>query len=168
MIYFVTENYLKTNTALTKNIQASDIAPFVKTSSDMRVQTILGTYFYDYLLTAFNTEALTTDEEALVNKIKPFIAWLSAEQASISLSFQVKNKGVQVQQGEFSSNASLNEVQFLAEFFSSKAKFYEERLVKYLKANASLFPQFTSDLNDSDIKPMSNQGYKDNFGFFTV
>ena len=49
MIYFVTENYLKTKTPITANIDVNAITPFISTQSDMRVQPILGTYFYQYI-----------------------------------------------------------------------------------------------------------------------
>jgi hypothetical protein len=55
MIYFVTENYLKTQTPITANIDVNNIVPFIKTQSDMRIMPILGTYFYTYILAAYNT-----------------------------------------------------------------------------------------------------------------
>ena len=50
MIYFITETYLKTNTPITANVDVTDVTPYVKTQSDLRIQPILGTYFYNYLL----------------------------------------------------------------------------------------------------------------------
>ena len=44
MIYFVTENYLKVNTPITANVDVTDVFPYVKPASDMRVQAILGSY----------------------------------------------------------------------------------------------------------------------------
>lgn len=45
MKYFITENYLKTQTPITANCDVNDIVPYIKTQSDLRVQPILGTYF---------------------------------------------------------------------------------------------------------------------------
>jgi hypothetical protein len=41
MIYFVTENWLKTNTPITANIDAVKIFPFVQSQADMRIQPLL-------------------------------------------------------------------------------------------------------------------------------
>lgn len=157
MIYFVTENYIKTITAITKNVDATDVTPFVATQSDMRIQPILGSYFYDYLLTKYNAQTLSADETDLVEKIQPAIAWRSAEDCAINLSYQLKNKGLQVQFGDYSQNASQSEVSFIADHYGQKAKFYENRLKWWLLENKDLFAEFTSTLNtDSDLKPVDD------------
>jgi len=38
MIYFVTENFLKVNTPITRNVDVTDVFPYVKPASDMRLQ----------------------------------------------------------------------------------------------------------------------------------
>jgi len=157
MIYFVTENYIKTITAITKNVDTTDVMPFVATQSDMRIQPILGTYFYDYLLAAYNAQTLTADETDLVEKIQPAIAWRSAEDCAITLSYQLKNKGVQQQYGDYSQAVSQGEVAFISDHYGQKAKFYENRLSWWLIENKLLFAEFISALNtDSDLKPITD------------
>lgn len=155
MIYFITENYLKTNTPITKNVDVTDVAPYIKPASDMRVQAILGSYFYNDLLTKYNAQTLNADETTLVTKIQPVVAWRAAEQAAFGLSYQLKNKGIQVQFGDYSTNVSQNEVAFVMDHYGQMAAFYEKRLISYILENKSLFSAFTSTLNkDSDIKPV--------------
>ena len=157
MIYFITESYLKTNTPITKNVDSTDIAPYIKPASDMRVQSILGTYFYEYLLTEYNAQTLSADETALVEKIQPVVAWRAAEQCAFGLSYQLKNKGVQTQFGDYSQNVSQGEVAFVMDHYGQMASFYEKRLINYILENKDLFSQFTSALNtDSDIKPVDD------------
>lgn len=157
MIYFITENYLKTITAITKNIDTSDIMPFVATQSDMRIQPILGSYFYDYLLVKYNAQTLSADETDLVEKIQPAIAWRSAEDCAITLSYQLKNKGVQQQYGDYSNAVSQGEVAFISDHYGQKAKFYENRLRWWLLENKALFAEFIStDNTDSDLKPITD------------
>jgi len=72
MIYFITENYLKTQTPITANVDVTDVTPYIKTQSDMRVQPILGTYFYNYMLTGYNAQTLNNDEETLVTQKASF------------------------------------------------------------------------------------------------
>jgi len=81
MIYFITETYLKTNTPITANVDVTDVTPYIATQSDLRVQPILGTTFYKYMLNAYNTQTLTNDQETLVEFIQPVVAWRSAEDA---------------------------------------------------------------------------------------
>jgi len=168
MIYFVTENYLKTQTPITANIDVNNIVPFIKTQSDMRIMPILGTYFYNYILTAYNAQTLTVDEEELVTYIQPAIAWRSAEDAAFGLSYQLKNKGIQTQNGDYSNNVNQSEVNFVQDHYAQKASFYESRLWKYLDTNRDLFANFISQLNrDSDIRPavQQTQGFNDSILF---
>jgi len=155
MIYFITENYLKTNTPITANVDVNDVTPYIATQAQLRVMPVLGTVFYNYLLTKYNNQTLNNDEETLVAYIQPVIAWRSAEDAVFGLTYQLKNKGLQTQFGDFSGSVTRSEVAFGMEHYAQKAAFFEQRLIKYLIANKGLYPEFTSDANkDTDLKPM--------------
>ena len=95
MLYFITETYLKVNTPITANVDVTDVTPYVATQAALRVQPILGTTFYNHMLTAYNAQTLTPDEVDLVEFIQPVIAWRSAEDAVFGLTYQLKNKGLQ-------------------------------------------------------------------------
>lgn len=154
MIYFVTENYIKNNTPVTKNVDITDVMPYVKTQSDMRIQPILGTYFYEDILAKYNAQTLSADETTLVEYIQPAVAWRSAEDAVFGLSYQLKNKGIQQQFGDYSQQVSQSEIAFIMHHYGQKAKFFENRLQNWLIDNKALFPNFTSEDNkDSDLKP---------------
>jgi hypothetical protein len=155
MNYFITENYLKTNTPITANVDVTDVTPYIATQAQLRVMPILGTVFYNYLLTKYNAQTLNNDEEALVAYIQPVIAWRSAEDAVFGLTYQLKNKGLQTQFGDFSSSVTRSEVAFGMEHYAQKASFFETRLTRYLIANKALYPEFTSEANkDTDLRPM--------------
>jgi hypothetical protein len=157
MTYFITESYLKTNTPITKNVDVTDVAPYIRPTAEMRLMPILGTYFYNYMLSGYNAQTLNNDEEDLVEKIQPVVAWRSAEQAVFGLSYQLKNKGLQSQFGDYSNNVSQSEVAFAMEHYGQMAAFFEKRLISWLLDNKDLFPEFISDLNkDSDIKPVDD------------
>lgn len=166
MIYFITENWLKTNTPVTANIDAVKIFPFVQSQADMRIQPLLGTYFYKDLLTKYNAQTLNANEQLLVEKIQPAIAWRAVEDCVLSISYALKNKGIQQQSGDYSQPATFQEIAYIQNVYASKAVFYENRVVVWLRENKDLYPNFTSALNtDSDIKPIktANEGYNDFF-----
>jgi len=157
MLYFITETYLKTNTPITANVDVTDVTPYIATQSALRIQPILGTTFYNHMLTAYNNQTLTPDEIDLVEFIQPVIAWRSAEDAVFGLTYQLKNKGLQTQNGDYSASVSRNEVAFGMEHYAQKASFFEQRLIRWLLANKNLFPIFISTTNmDTDLRPMFN------------
>ena len=166
MIYFITENWLKTNTPVTANIDAVKIFPFVQSQADMRIQPLLGTYFYRDLLAKYNAQTLNADEQLLVEKIQPAIAWRAVEDCVLSISYALKNKGIQQQSGDYSQPVTFQEIAYIQNVYSQKAVFHENRVIVWLKENKDLYPNFTSALNtDSDIKPIktANEGYNDFF-----
>jgi len=155
MLYFITENYLKTNTPITANVDVTDVTPYIATQAQLRVMPILGTTFFNYMLEVYNTQAATNDEETLIKFIQPIIAWRSAEDAVFGLTYQLKNKGLQTQNGDFSSSVSQREVAFGMEHYAQKAAFFEQRLIRYLLKNRNLYPEFISTENrDTDLRPM--------------
>jgi hypothetical protein len=157
MLYFITETYLKVNTPITANVDVTDLTPYVATQAALRVQPILGTTFYNHMLTAYNAQTLTPDEIDLVEFIQPVIAWRSAEDAVFGLTYQLKNKGIQTQSGDYSASVSRSEVAFGMEHYAQKASFFEQRLIRWLLTNKALFPLFISNTNlDTDLRPMFN------------
>lgn len=168
MIYFITENYIKSKTPITQNVDVNEITPFIATVSDMRIQPILGTYFYNDILTKYNAQTLSADETTLVSKIQPVVAWYSASDAVFALTYQLKNKGLQKQSGDNSESVTREEVGDGIEYYHSKAAFYEQRLRIWLKENKTLFSNFTSsDNTDSDMKPNTStedSGYSNFIG----
>jgi hypothetical protein len=157
MLYFITENYLKTNTPITANVDVTDVTPYIATQAQLRVMPILGTTFFNYMLNVYNTQAAApgSPEETLIKFIQPIVAWRSAEDAVFGLTYQLKNKGLQTQSGDYSSSVSQREVAFGMEHYAQKASFFETRLIRYLVKNRNLFPEFISHENrDTDLRPM--------------
>ena len=150
-VYFVTENYIKQTTALTKNVDANEIMPFISTAAQTWMQSILGTYFFDDLIVKYNAQTLNADETILVAKIQPAIAWRAASDCVLELTYQLKNKGLQKQSGENSESVELSEMGFVKTHYENKAEFFESFVVEYLKINVDLFPELTSTLNKSGV-----------------
>lgn len=157
MIYFITENYLKKNTPITANCDVNDVLPWVKPSAETRILPILGTYFFNDLLIKYNAQTLNSDEESLVALIKPCIAWRAAAFSVYSLSRQLKNKGLQIQNGENSEGVDLKEVTFGMDHYGQIASNYQRTLINFLVKNKLNYPYLMSSLNtDSSIQKEDN------------
>jgi hypothetical protein len=154
MIYFCTPNFIKLNTLVGENVDTQDLNYITKIAADTWVRSYLGTYFYNYLLTQFNSQSLNANEVILVQDyIQMCVAQRAAAEAIISTTYQLKNKGVQQQTGDFSTAPEFRVIPWVFERTRSQADFYDQRLIDYLVANKSLYPEFTSTLNtDSKVK----------------
>jgi len=158
MTYFITEAYLKLNTPITANVDVTELNPLIKVAADSYVRSILGTYFYNYLLTEYNAQTLdtppATGEVTLVQDyIQMAVAWRTCAEAVMSVSLQLKNKGVQTQSGDFSAAADKSTTSMLFHHYRDKADFYDQRLMNYLIDNKNLYPNFLNPLNNDTIVP---------------
>lgn len=163
-IYFVTDTYLKNNTTVGSNVDIKDILPLVKNSADMWTRSIMGTYFYKDMLVKYNNQTLSADELNLLEEMQPAIAWRAASDSVVELSYQLKNKGIQTQSGDFSTSPEYKAIMFNHRHIEQKAEFYENRLYTYLKDNKTLFPVFMDALNkDSKVIIDINTGGNSNF-----
>lgn len=166
LIYFVTENFLKANTPISANVSMNEILPLIKNAADSWVRSALGTYFYEDLLTKYNAQTLSVDETTLTSYMQPSIAWRACADSVFELSYQLKNKGIQVQNSDFSSNPDFKAIGFMNQHYTQKAEFYQSRLVVYLKANKALFSVFLDKLNDdSYVKDIDCNNNGDSTGF---
>ena len=162
-ILFISETYLRDNTPLSQNLDIQDIVPNIDPAQDMYIQPILGTNFYNALLLIYSAQPLNANETVLVNHIKPALAYRAAEMSMPFIQYQIKNKGPQTQSGDNSSSVDNPVLSYLRNELKNRAEFYETRLVKYLCANASLFPDYQTN-NGTDITP-SNQRNAFDSGF---
>lgn len=159
MQYFVTEKYLKENTTVGQNVDALLTTPAIKTAADGYVRSIIGTHFYNYLLTKFNNQTLDADEVTLVQDyIKGAIAWRAASELVVAASYQLKNKGIQTQSGDYSMSPEYKAVMFNVQHTGDKAAFYDNRLSEYISSDKNKFPEFWSVENKEALARRNCKG----------
>ena len=118
------------------------------------------------MLTKYNAQTLDNDETILVNKIKPAVAWRAASDCVLGLTYQLKNKGLQKQNGDNSESVEQSEVGFVMRHYEQKAEFFEAMVRKYLLKNSETFTVFTSVLNrDSELAPQTDDNFNSDMMF---
>ena len=137
----------------------TDIVRNIEPASQMHSQPILGSDLYDDLLVKFSAQTLSTIETELVLLIKPMEAYRSAEMAIPFINFQVKNKGIQTQNGNNSNEVDTGVMSYLRKELINRAEFYTERLQTFLCKNSSSFPLYVNPTDDSNMKPNQEIGY---------
>lgn len=149
--YFITEYYVKTATTVSANVDAKSISPHLATSSDMFIKKILknsdgSNTFYDYLLSAYISQTLTSDELTLVGYIKPALAWRVASNTTSALYSQITNKGPQLQNGDNSTQVQNSDLYYLINTLEKNAEFYQQELVDYMTKFKLLYTGYTGSI----------------------
>lgn len=164
MVYFVTERYLKLYGMITSNVDATDFTPLIQYASKAFIKKQIGSYFFEDLLTKYNNQTLSEDEVNLVEIMKYSIAWRATAEATISLSYQLKNKGIQIQKDDNSDAPEMKVVTFMYDQHIQKANYFQSELKTFLLANKDLYPIYLDNLNkDSIIKNDEYNNKGDNF-----
>jgi len=159
IILFTSQEYIEKFSPVGKLVSWDEIEPTAYLVQDNWTQDMLGTNFYVYLQQQYQAQTLTPDEIILVNKIKAAQVHRIAEQCTPFINYQLKNKGLMKQSGDYAESSDLDEVRYIRAELRNRAEFYEQRVLTYLCENSNLYPQYTSN-NSDDMKPnQSNNGY---------
>jgi len=163
-IYFITENYIKTIGIITDNVDVTQFSQLVQFASKAFVKRQIGSYFFDDLLVKYNAQTLSTDEEAIVERMQLAIVWRVCANAGVTLSNQLTNKGYLVQSDDNAESVEAGTVWKMYDHYIQQALYFEIELKDYLIDNKDLYPNYISVLNkDSTIKKNSCGG--DGSGF---
>jgi len=153
MIYFVTERYLKLYGMITSNVDASDFTPLIQFASKAFIKKQIGSYFFNDLLNKYNAQTLNQYETELVEMMQFAIAWRATAEATLSLTYQLKNKGLQKQNDDNAESVEKAEATFMYDNYIQKAQYFELELKQFLIDNKNNYPLFLDVLNkDSQIK----------------
>lgn len=164
MIYFLTNQRLVDFTTVLGNVDIKLFAPLIPSAADQWIKPRTGSYFFDELLTKYNAQSLSTEEEKLVGLIQNSLMWRVASEVVLTSSSQITNKGPQEQNGLNSAPSDITKIGMLTKHYGAKADFYDSRIVNYLWSNKKLHPSFTDRLNmdcDVDLYPTKTNPYND-------
>jgi hypothetical protein len=159
IVQFTSVEYIKQNTAIEENVDASKISPFIIKVQDTHLQQILGSYFYQHLMDAVANSTLTVAEDNLIkNYIQRLVAEWTFYEVFPFLNYKATNKAISKQNSDNSIPSELNEIKFMRSAISDMAQFYNERLVSELINNGNLYPEYQNPLVPENL-PKSNKSY---------
>lgn len=163
-VIMISEARLKKITAIDENVEPDDLVTFITQAQDLKIQDILGTYFYNNLKDSIADNSLTDAERTLLNDyIAPVIAHYAYYYALPSLTYKTKNKAVLQPSSEESDSIGLDSIKYLRQSIRDTAEFYESRLRDYLCDYSDLFPDYVSTdgkgMDPSMVKKVTNGFY---------
>ena len=126
--YFVTQTFLQENAMFADNIDALAYTPLIQVASKSFLKPLLGSYFFQDLLDKYNSQTLDANEEILVEMVQYAIGWRVAAEGVISLTYQLKNKGVQIQNGDNSEAPEDKVIWKLSDHYIQKAIYHQNEI----------------------------------------
>ena len=157
---FISVQTIKDRTGLHANVDEKLVLPEIKTAQDMYILPALGSALYNELQTAIDTNTYTGLQTTLLDDyIVDCLVYFVMSELPMGLSYQFYNKGLIRKTGENQESPSMQDMIDVANRYRARAEFYKQRLIKYLKQNNALYPNYLNFGSGIDsIKP-DNEGY---------
>ena len=162
-VLFINTDTIKERTGLHNNLDEKLINPEILTAQDMYILPTLGTALYERLQNGIELDDLTANEITLLDTyITPTLVHFVLSELPMGISFQFYNKGVVRKTDAGISEPSVQDLIDVANRYRTRAEFYKQRLVKYLRQSAlssNLFPEYLNPGNGVDTIVPDKEGY---------
>jgi hypothetical protein len=150
---FVTTTDVKRFTVIDGNVDNDKFIQFIEIAQSIHIQNVLGTDLFEKLQSDIAASTLTGAYETLVETwIKPSLIWYAFYEYLTWAGITVGNKGVYRHTSEAAVVVDPDELEILKNKAKNLADYYLHRLVDYLRANTSSFPEYDTN-QDGDVYP---------------
>lgn len=154
---FISEDYVKRNSVIDENVDVKLILPAIKDAQEMFLHPCLGTQLYNGLKTRIVAGTTTSDEDTLISEfIAPMLVKYVQLELVDNLLIRYNNKSVSKKSSENAQPLGYADYQSQLDRYTHKAQWFKQRLIDYLFANTTLFPEYYSVVNSNDIVPENN------------
>lgn len=155
-VIFIDRTDLVRNSIIDGNVDTDKYMQFIKLAQEIHIQNYMGTKLYNGLTNAINA-GIDLPENArwktlLDDYIVSMLIWFSQVDYIPFASYQIRNGGMFKHRSENADTVSKDEVDYLVEKARTNAEWYSRRFIDYMSFNQTLFPEYTSNIND-DIYP---------------
>lgn len=145
----ISEQKIKAFTNINKNVDMDTIRAEIGIAQDIHLQTLLGTKFYNNLLSKVSSTGNTfnNDELTLVNDyIAPYLIQTAYFEMIPHLHYRTMNRAIVVGDMESATGVDIETMKYLRTIQQQRSDFYKMRLVDYLMTGRgqNLFPDYNT------------------------
>ena len=163
-VLLISEIKLKNFTNINKNVDMDVLKAEIQIAQDIDLQTILGTLFYNHLLSQVSSTGNTfnTPETTLVNDyIQPYLIQQAYFQCIPQLMYRTMNRGIVEGTVENAASVDIETMKYLRSIQKQRADFYMTRLQDYLLIGKgqNQFPQYVTQSSIDGMIPDRSQKY---------
>jgi hypothetical protein len=168
-VLLISEIKLKNFTNINKNVDMDVLKSEIQIAQQIDLQTILGTKFYNHLLSQITATGNTfnNNEKTLVDEyIQPFLIQQAYFQCIPHLMYRSMNRGIVEGTMENATSVDIETMKYLRTIQKQRADFYMTRLQDYLLIGRgqNQFPDYVTQSTIDGMIPDRSQKY--NNGIF--
>jgi hypothetical protein len=159
-VLFVNPDYMKRLTQLNGGVEDAVMVPAIILAQDKYLQQFLGTDLLNKLKADISAGTVTGDYATLLDSyVRKVTVWWTMVELLPNLYVKLDNGGLVIRTAENTGAISDADLHREIENARQNAQFYTSRMVDYLCANLSLFPEYTSNTSP-DMLPDSKVYYQ--------
>lgn len=157
---FISVQGIKDRTGLHANVDEKLVLPEIKTAQDMYILPTMGSTLYNRLQAGVTANNLNADEVILLNNyVADCLIYYVMSELPMGLSYQFYNKGLLRKSGDNTENPSMQDMIDVANRYRTRAEFYKQRMIKYLRQNNTLYPEYLNFTSGIDTIVPDLEGY---------
>lgn len=142
-VFFISEDYLKTNTSISGNIDSGELRFAILTAQNINIQETLGQPLFEEIQFQVSGNTLTPDNRYLLDKyIVPATTQWSYYHALDNFFVKWANVGLVQNRNEQGSNVDIRTFKYLKDSARSTAEFFDQNMRRWLCAKANLYPKY--------------------------
>jgi hypothetical protein len=142
-VFFISEDYLKTNTSISENIDSGELRFCILTAQNINVQETLGQPLYEEIQLQVSGNTLTPDNRFLLDKyIVPATTQWAFYHGLDNFFVKWVNVGLVQNRNEQGSNIDIRTFKYLKDNARSTAEFYDQNMRRWLCAKSNLYPKY--------------------------
>ena len=159
-VLFIDEDYIKRYSTINGSVDPTFLEPRLIIAQDKWIQPILGTNLYQTIKAAIVADNLSANQKTLLEDfiMRATLHWAILEILP-SMLYKINNGALSTYNSEDSAPISRSELDRLVEEQRNNAQFYSERLIDYLCANSSLFPEYNTRTSNDQMCPIKGTVY---------
>ena len=160
-IIFIDDNYLYENFPIPERMSRANVLSVAQMEQFTSLQDALGSCLYEHLEDAMLNQTLTADEVSLMKLVKYLLAMYTARQLIV-----MSRTAAAAHTNLDAESHNQYTLDALADSIGSKAKYVQDRLVKFVKGNAAILAIASADGCTNDIFNDTDEGALDGTGVF--
>jgi len=159
-VLFVNPDYMKRLTQLNGGVEDAVMVPAIILAQDKYLQQYLGTDLLNELKEEISGGTISGNYAYLLdNYVRKATVWWTMVELLPNLYVKLDNGGLVIRTSDKTTPISSDDLHREIENARQNAQFYTSRLVEYLCANQSLFPEYSSNTSP-DMLPESQVYYQ--------
>ena len=148
MAHLISVSNLKKLSYISSNVDDNLISTIITRVQDTVIEPILGSSLYNHLLQAVDNNTLNINEQELLSKYLSNCLIAAVEVRAVDMTtLELRQVGLSKVNAEGVNTVNESEMNRTINSLKKDYNFYRERLIRFLKLNYTVFPEYTSYYN---------------------